>query len=188
MSRDTYTHHFHQPKRWHLKKCKLQILWRTLKKKKKQQFPVQMEVILSCLLLKLLITTSIILLHFICPDGSVAISQKGKGLTLPMCFLKGLNRMTSASFLQHSHPHLIPCPLMFFGRFCSEASETDGIPLILLTLFDWIDHTLHCLFQLFLYRCFPYLQPIPKKGDSSCPSNYCPVGFLSVLLKVMEKA
>ena len=33
---------------------------------------------------------------------------------------------------------------------------------------------------------YAYIQPVPKKGDHSNPSNYCPIAFISCLSKLFE--
>ena len=84
----------------------------------------------------------------------------------------------------------------FLNLNTSKASGPDGIPaLVLKTCAPELTPVLCRLFSLsFKLGQFPdccklaHIQPIPKKGDKTSPSNYRPIALVSLLSKVMEKA
>ena len=76
----------------------------------------------------------------------------------------------------------------------NKASSPDGIPFRFLKEFaDELAPVVCCLFRLILISCtYPppwkhaLVQPVPKKGDRSNPSNYCPIALTSAVAKVFE--
>ena len=75
-----------------------------------------------------------------------------------------------------------------------KASGPDGIPSIFLKEFvDELTPVFCRLFRLILISCTYHsswkhalVQPVPKKGDLSNPSNYCPNALTSAVAKVFE--
>ncbi len=81
-----------------------------------------------------------------------------------------------------------------FGLNPQKAYEPDGVPPIILKNCAFVLKP--CLVQLFglclststFTSCWKYahIEPVPKKGDCSNPSNYCPIALLSCLSKAFE--
>src|SRR6201990_2844 len=69
-----------------------------------------------------------------------------------------------------------------------KAYGPDGIPpMVLKTCASELAPCLGKLFRLCLSTStFPFIQPVPKKGDHSQPSNYRPISLTSFLSKVFE--
>ena len=78
------------------------------------------------------------------------------------------------------------------GLIPRKAYEPDGVPpIVLQNCASMLAPCLVKLFQLCLSTfafpsCwkFAYIQPVPKKGDHSNPSNYRPIALISCLSKV----
>jgi Reverse transcriptase (RNA-dependent DNA polymerase)/Endonuclease-reverse transcriptase len=141
----------------------------------------------------------------ICPDGSVVSTPKQKADLLASIFSENSTLDDNAkcppviSATSHAMPMVVfrhrTVRRILQSLETNKASGPDGIPpIVLKKCAAELTPVLCRLFQLsFSAGIFPacwklaHVQPIPKKGDSSCPSNYRPIALISVLSKVMEK-
>ena len=85
--------------------------------------------------------------------------------------------------------------LVISSRLCSEGEfgAVSVTSFSFCTIFGELAPVLCCLFRLILISCtYPSswkhapVQPVPKKGDGSNPSNYRPIALASAVAKVFE--
>ena len=137
----------------------------------------------------------------ICPDGSIACSPTDKANLFGSYFSANSSLSDSnapdppTQALSNPIPSIVISARKVRRVLCSlktdKTSGPDGIPPRFLKEFaDKLAPVLCRLFRLILISCtYPsswkhaLVQPLPKKGDCSNPSNYRPIASLWLLLK-----
>ena len=138
------------------------------------------------------------------PDGSIACSPTDKANLFGSYFSANSSLSDSNAPDPPTQPLSNPIPSIIISarKVCrvlrslktDKASGPDGIPPRILKEFaDELAPVLCCLFRLILISCnYPsswkhaLVQPVPKKGDRSNPSNYRPIALTSAVAKVFE--
>ena len=139
------------------------------------------------------------------PDGSVACSPTDKANLFGSYFSANSSLSNSNAPDPPTQPLSIPIPSIIIisarkvrrvlrSLKTDKASGPDGVPLRFLKEFaEELAPVLCSLFRLILISCtYPsswkhaLVQPVPKKGDSSNPSNYRPIALTSTVAKVFE--
>ena len=138
------------------------------------------------------------------PDGSIACSPTNKANLFGSYFSANSSLSDSntpdppTQPLSNSMPFIIisarKVHRVLHSLKIGKASGLDGIPPRFLKEFAGELTPVLChLFRLILISCtYPFswkhalVQPVPKKGDCSNPSNYCPIALTSVVAKVFE--
>ena len=138
------------------------------------------------------------------PDGTTAISSISKAELFAQTFAKN-STLDDSGLVPPSPPpsDYFMLPIKIFrndvfhalsGLNPRKAYGPDGVPpIVLRNCASVLAPCLVKLFQLCLSTStfpscwkFAYIQPVPKKGDHSNPSNYRPTALISCLSKVFE--
>ena len=138
------------------------------------------------------------------PDGSIACSPTDKANLFRSYFSANSSLSDSNAPDPPTQPLSNPIPSIIISARkvrrvlrslkTDKASGPDGIPPRFLKEFaDELAPVLCRLFRLILISCtYPFswkhalIQPVPKKGDRSNPSNYRPIALTSAVAKVFE--
>ncbi len=138
------------------------------------------------------------------PDGSTAVSSISKAELFSQTFSNNYTLDDSGHIPPTYHPtdsfmtviKILPNDVFYVlsGLNPQKVFGPDGVPPIVLK--NCASVLTPCLVKLFRLclstSTFPscwkyaYVQPVPKKGDRSNPSNYCPIALLSCLSKAFE--
>ena len=138
------------------------------------------------------------------PDGSIACSPTDKANLFGSYFSANSSLSDSNALDPPTQPLSNPIPSIIISAckvcraLCSlktdKASGPDGVPPRFLKEFgEELAPVLCRLFRLILISCtYPsswkhaLVQPVPKKGDCTNPSNYRPIALTSAVAKVFE--
>ena len=137
-------------------------------------------------------------------DGSVAVSSPDKAELFAQTFSSNSTLDDSGAVPPFSPPSDFFMPIIkissqdvlsaLSGLNTNKAYGADGVPpVVLKNCASVLTPCLGKLFRLCLSTCtfpsswkFALIQPVPKKGDRSQPSNYRPIALISCISKVFE--